>query len=268
MDLGRCTPNPDISTHADITASLKQLPTEVFAHWGGCQGWQQAGSWFSLFWLSLWVTSTIFSPRCCCINCVRNALGAEADSLVALKQRWAQHFGPWSKRTGRAAETCGMVLERESSLLPARRDKAGGARDAAARSEASDVLTAAAACCQTELIYPASWLSHRQTQLSVQALAEEIGKKKTFGLQRAYKQTRVHACVCAWENCCTHSKAFIPNFSSWKPPPLILSFGYIKLGILKACCWCFFFPLFFSLNRVLFWICFKMNVAFIPITAS
>lgn len=193
MDLGRCTPNPDISTHADITVSLKQLPTEVFAHWGGCQGWQQAGSWFSLFWLSLWVTSTIFSPRCCCINCVRNAPGAEADSLVALNQRQAQHFGPWSRCTERAAWPCGTVPARESSLLPARRDRTRGARDAAARSEVSDVLTAAAACCQTELIYPASWLSYRQLNCLCRLWLRKWGKKRPSG-----------SSVCTSRHACTH----------------------------------------------------------------
>lgn len=118
------------------------------------------------------------------------------------------------------------------------------------------------------VIYPANLLSRRQTQPSIQAVAEDGGGGEDR-LAPACVQADTHArmCVWQWENSYTHSEGFIPDFFSWKSPPLIFSFGYIKLGILKAwgffCCCCFF-----SLNWVLFWICFKMNVAFIPITGS
>lgn len=50
MDLGRCSPNPDSSPHADMTAPPKQPPAEV-CMLRACQGWRQAGSWCS--WLCL-----------------------------------------------------------------------------------------------------------------------------------------------------------------------------------------------------------------------
>ena len=35
----------------------------------------------------LWMTSTTVSPRCCCINCMRNAPGTEADRDLQLWNR-------------------------------------------------------------------------------------------------------------------------------------------------------------------------------------
>lgn len=92
------------------------------------------------------------------------------------------------------------------------------------------------------------------------------GRKRPFGC-RVHRSRHVCTPLCMTEESYTHCKA---DFPSWKPPPLILCFGYIKLGILKAC-WLgffYFYFLFYSLNWALFWICFKMNAAFIPITGS
>lgn len=100
------------------------------------------------------------------------------------------------------------------------------------------------------LIYPANLLPCRQTQLSIQALAEDIEKtEKTPWLQHVYQQTCAHVCV--WQ---LYSQwRFHPwFFFSWKPPPFIFclwlhqTWHFKSLGIFVI----WFFP-FFSLGLVL-----------------
>lgn len=70
MDLGRCSPNPDSSPHADMTAPPKQPPAEVCTL--RCLPGLEA-SWV-LMQLTVpepEVTSTTLPPRCSCISCTR-----------------------------------------------------------------------------------------------------------------------------------------------------------------------------------------------------
>lgn len=65
------------------------------------------------------------------------------------------------------------------------------------------------------VIYPANLLSHRQTQLSRQTLAEDMGnKKKTLWLQHAYEQTHVRACTCDSEKTVILTVKFLSLVSS------------------------------------------------------
>lgn len=101
------------------------------------------------------------------------------------------------------------------------------------------------------VIYPANLLSHRQTQASVQTLAKNW-RGKTLWLQHTYEQTHVHACVCDSEKTAILTVKILSLIPSAEiHHHLFAFFGYIKLGILKACflvCVFFFFSPLHSKN--------------------
>lgn len=127
------------------------------------------------------------------------------------------------------------------------------------------------------VIYAANLLSHRQTQASAQTLAEKMrGGRKTLWAQHAYEQTHAHnVSVWQWENSYTHKWRLYSWFLQLKSTTTYFLFWLHQTWHFKSLfsglvvfVLLFFFLFLFSLNSVLFWICFKMNAAFIPIPDS
>lgn len=223
---------------------------------------------------TLWIISTTCAQFSCSWSLEKMSLSVLGGGSAQMQSHWKGQGLQGCVLTARRGQTNYKGPSQQGRSASVSQAKPNmRSKDAEWRSEFSNVPRTAVTCCQTELWFIQQICFYTGELKHLHRLWLRTGGGKALWVQHAYEQTHVHAWVCDSEKTAIlTSEDFIPDSFSWNLPPLIFFFGCIKLGILKACflVWWFlgFFSFFLSLNSLLFWICFKMNVAFIPIPGS